>query len=181
MWLARRRLKYDAHCCTNDLQFAALLPVHSPPPEGIVQSFCPGALGTRYFKLRIQHRPLPRPISHTHKLVTHTIHTSLFSDPCKTTAGGTASGWLWFKNNRYNRDSRAIPNRRDDGERWPAERENFSLTWVGPSNPWEKISRLMAFRSTETRSSSFCLSRLLHREKSACPRRNSSFYWRYRS
>lgn len=74
MWLARRRLKYDAHCCTNDLQFAALLPVHSPPPEGIVQSFCPGALGTRYFKLRIQHRPLPRPISHTHKLVTHTIH-----------------------------------------------------------------------------------------------------------
>lgn len=115
MWLARKRLKYDAHCCTNDLQFAAFLPVHSPPPEGMVQSFCSGALGTRYFKLRIQHRPLPRPISHTHKLVTHTIRASLFSDPRKTTAGGSASGWLWFKNNRYNRDSRAIPDRERRG------------------------------------------------------------------
>lgn len=32
----------------------------------------------------------------------------------------------------------AIPRRfhqRNDVERWPAERENFSPTWVGPSNP----------------------------------------------
>jgi len=63
------------------------------------------------------------------------------------------SGWLWFKNNRYNRDPRAVLL----GETTPnadPQSDGRTFRWLEPKLPkWEKISHLMAFCNMETHSS----------------------------
>lgn len=95
-------------------------------PEGIDhQSFYLGALGTRYFKLWTQHwSRLPARVLRT----CTRMSASLFPPPVKLPRA-ILSGW--FKNNRYNRDSRAVLLSEATPNADPQNgRRTSSLTWA---------------------------------------------------